>query len=108
MKFDDYQKGTAKTAIYPPEIGLAYVALGLAGEAGEVANKIKKIYRDKKGLLDDETRAILKKEIGDVLWYVSQLSTELQLDLGEVAQDNLDKLMGRKERGTISGDGDNR
>ena len=108
MTFNDYQRNTAKTAIYPPEIGLAYVTMGLAGEAGEIANKVKKIYRDKQGVLDDETRAILSAELGDVLWYVSQLATEVGVDLATVANDNIKKLTSRKERGTLTGDGDNR
>ena len=108
MELYEYQTETAKTAIYPSEIGLAYVTLGLAGEAGEIANKVKKIYRDKKGILDQETRDTLQAEIGDVLWYVSQLCTELNISLDDSAQDNIQKLTSRKERGKLTGNGDNR
>ena len=106
--FSDYQQKTAATAIYPDHVALAYVTMGLVGEAGEIANKVKKIYRDKDGLLDDETRAKLQGELGDVLWYVSQLATELGVELGDVAQQNIDKLASRQERGALTGEGDNR
>lgn len=108
MKFNDYQSQTEKTAIYPIEIGLAYVTMGLAGEAGEIANKVKKIYRDKDGNLDAETAMTLADELGDVLWYVSQLATELGVNLEDVAQNNIEKLTSRQKRGTLTGEGDNR
>ena len=86
MNFEEYQNLSKKTAIYP-EIGknFVYPTLGLVGESGEVAEKIKKIFRDKDGTVDAETRLMLKKELGDVLWYLSQLATELELSLDEVA-----------------------
>ena len=108
MNFQEYQAATATTAIYPREIGLAYVALGLAGEAGEIANKVKKIYRDNGGVLTPEKAAVLKDELSDVLWYVSQLATEIDTSLESVAIDNISKLTSRKERGTLMGEGDNR
>ena len=85
-----------------------YPALGLGGEVGEVLNKVKKIMRDHDGKITDEYREILKKELGDVLWYVAALASELGLKLEEVARLNLEKLASRKERGTLGGDGDNR
>lgn len=113
MKFDDYQKRTAETAIYPGAgsgsyEALQYVALGLTSEAGEVAGKIKKIYRDKGGEVGLEDKAALYSELGDVLWYAARFADELQASLGEAAQINLEKLFDRKERGVIGGSGDNR
>jgi len=109
MDFDDYQKKSRKTAGYPA-IGhpVIYPALGLVNEAGEVAGKIKKVFRDKEGQINEETRAALKAELGDVLWYIAQVATELDLSLDEVAQYNIAKLYDRLERGKIKGDGDNR
>lgn len=109
MTFDEYQTKSRKTAGYPA-IGhpVIYPALGLVNEAGEVAGKIKKVFRDKGGEINDETRAALKAELGDVLWYVAQVCTELGLSLDEVAGYNIEKLYSRLERGTLRGDGDNR
>ena len=109
MDFKEYQEKSRKTAIYP-KIGENYVypALGLGDEAGEVLGNIKKIFRDKNGILDDETREEIKKELGDVLWYLTQLSTELEISLDDVAQANIEKLYSRLERGTLQGNGDNR
>jgi len=109
MDFNEYQQKSRKTAGYPA-IGhtIIYPTLGLVNEAGEVAGKIKKVFRDKEGEINDETRAALKAELGDVLWYIAQVCTELDLSLDEVAAYNIDKLYGRLERGTIRGDGDNR
>ncbi len=109
MDFKEYQEKSRKTAIYP-KIGENYVypALGLGDEAGEVLGKIKKIFRDKNGILDNETREEIKKELGDVLWYLTQLSTELEISLDDIAQANIEKLYSRLERGTLQGNGDNR
>jgi NTP pyrophosphatase (non-canonical NTP hydrolase) len=82
--------------------------LGLVGEAGEVADKLKKVIRDHGGVLTDPVRDAVAKELGDVLWYLSVLAYELDYDLNTIAQDNLDKLASRQERGVISGSGDNR
>lgn len=103
LSFDGYQESTQKTAIYPEEQALEYLALGLNGEAGEVAEKIKKHIRDGKELDED-----FAKELGDVLWYLARLNDELNASLGETAQANLDKLLDRKERDQLSGSGDNR
>jgi NTP pyrophosphatase (non-canonical NTP hydrolase) len=109
MDFRDYQTKSRKTAKYPP-IGhpVIYPVLGLANEAGEVAGKVKKIFRDKDGLIGEAEREALKGELGDVLWYLAQVCTELDLSLDEVAEHNIEKLYSRLERGKIGGDGDNR
>ena len=107
--FDLYQDSAERTAIYPNKgDNLYYPALGLAGEAGEVCEKIKKIMRDKKGYLSDEDAEEIGKELGDVLWYVSALATEINLRLSCIAEDNVKKLQSRKERGSLQGSGDNR
>jgi NTP pyrophosphatase (non-canonical NTP hydrolase) len=109
MNFKDYQEKSRKTALYPnKDNNFIYPTLGLAGEAGEVAEKIKKVIRDKDGVIDDETKEMIKKELGDVLWYVSQLATELGLSLDDVAESNIKKLYDRMERGKLRGSGDNR
>ena len=109
MTFETYQEESRKTALYP-DVGnnIIYPSLGLCGEAGEVAEKIKKVLRDKKGDVDDETRLAIQGEIGDVLWYASQLASELGLSLEDIAHHNLEKLFSRKSRGVLKGDGDNR
>ncbi|MBI3739826.1 MAG: nucleoside triphosphate pyrophosphohydrolase family protein [Chloroflexi bacterium] len=109
MNFSDYQTKSRLTAKYPAiGHGVIYPTLGLVNEAGEVAGKIKKVFRDKDGLINDETREALKAELGDVLWYLSQVATELDLSLDEIAEANLAKLLDRQARGKIKGDGDNR
>ncbi len=109
MNFDEYQTRSRETAIYPDRgSNYVYPTLGLAGEAGEVAEKVKKVIRDKNGIMDQETKEKLSKELGDVLWYVAQLATELDLSLDDVAEANITKLQSRKERGSLSGSGDMR
>ena len=108
MSFDIYQEKTGETAMYPPDKALEYLTLGLCSEAGEVAGKLKKIIRDHDGVIDEDAAYKLSLEIGDVLWYVAQLSTTLGLQLSEVAEDNLKKLSARKNKGTITGSGDYR
>ncbi len=108
MELSEYQRLARRTAKYPRDAWLAYPALGLAGEAGEVAEHAKKTIRDDGGEVSDERRAAMSKELGDVLWYVAQLATELGLELDEIAQSNLDKLLSRQQRGVLSGSGDER
>ena len=108
MRFDEYQYFTSTTAKYPPEQGINYTALGLAGEAGEYCDKIKKIIRDDQGELTEEKRTALIKELGDVLWYVAQAARMLNCSLSEIAEKNMEKLTSRKERGVIGGSGDDR
>ncbi len=108
MDLSDYQRTSRRTAEYPRDAWLAYPALGLAGEAGEVAEHAKKAIRDDGGQITAHRRAAMAKELGDVLWYVAQLATELDLDLDEIARSNLDKLLSRQQRGVLSGSGDDR
>ena len=108
VELSEYQRLSRRTAEYPREAWLAYPALGLAGEAGEVAEHAKKAIRDDGGDVTDERRAAMSKELGDVLWYVAQLASELGLELEEIAQVNLDKLLSRQSRGVLSGSGDER
>lgn len=130
LTFSDYQQGTTHTRIYrdkirdildglglPPEdfaarrvatlLGVAYAGLGM-GEVGEVQGKIKKVIRDSGGVITDEVKATVAGELGDCLWYLAAMAEELGLDLGQVAQANLDKLADRKARGVIQGSGDKR
>ena len=104
--FNSYQRSAATTAIYTDKV--VYPALGLVGEAGEVANKVKKVLRDKDGVFTSEDRDAIAKEIGDVLWYCAALATDLELTLGYIASQNELKLSKRKASGTISGSGDDR
>jgi len=106
MELNEYQKEAKKTAIYPSPI--IYPALGLCGEAGEVAEKVKKVLRDNKGLFTDEKLKEIAKELGDVLWYISNTASDIGFSLEEVAQGNIDKLKSRQQRDKISGSGDNR
>ena len=106
MNFNDYQHRTSSTAIYPEEKSLEYLALGLCSEAGEVAGKLKKIIRDYGSNMTEEKRFELASELGDVLWYVSQLALELNVTLDVIAHENIAKLADRKERGAIGGSGD--
>ena len=109
MEFNEYQQKSRQTAVYPViGQGFVYPALGLAGESGEVVEKVKKIFRDQQGIVGDEQRQAVAKELGDVLWYLAQLATELDLDLNQVAQDNLTKLLSRQQRGQLHGSGDER
>lgn len=120
LTFEEYQRQAISTAVYPIclvaseareeniRAGYLYPALGLVGEAGEVAEKIKKAVRDNDGEISEEKRIEIGKEISDVLWYCAALAQELRLNLGVIAQANLDKLASRKARGTLNGSGDNR
>jgi len=109
MLISEYQERSRRTATYPGAgDNIVYPTLGLAGEAGEVAEKVKKLLRDDGGVMSDERRDALAGELGDVLWYVAQVATEAGLDLDEIAQGNLDKLLSRQRRGVLSGSGDSR
>jgi NTP pyrophosphatase (non-canonical NTP hydrolase) len=109
LDINEYQNQARRTAIYP-NVGsnMTYPTLGLSGEAGEVAEKVKKVIRDKDGVFDNDARAAISKELGDVLWYVAQIASELNVDLSNVAQQNLEKLADRAQRGKIKGNGDDR
>jgi len=108
MTLDEYQKTAAQTALYAEKYKVIYPSLGLCGEAGEVAEKVKKLLRDSDGVLTAEKREEIKKEMGDVLWYLAALATDLGLSLTDVANSNIEKLLSRQARGTIKGSGDNR
>jgi len=109
VRFSEYQRLSRETAIYP-DLGnnIVYPALGLCGEAGETAEKVKKAIRDDGGTLTEERRAAIGAELGDVIWYAAQLATEAGLDLEELAEANLEKLMSRQRRSVLHGSGDTR
>lgn len=99
LSFEEYQEEAKQTALYPNRLkNLEYPTLGLAGEAGEVANIVKKIQRDFGGVITEEIRAKLKDELGDVLWYISACADELNLTLTEIAEYNVEKLAARHNR----------
>jgi len=104
--FKHYQKWTKTTAIYKQEI--IYPALELAGEAGEVCNQVKKIWRDDDGIVSPHRRIDLEKELGDCLWALARLVDDLGLDFNKVAENNVAKLEDRKARNVIGGSGDKR
>jgi len=109
MNFKEYQELSRKTAIYPNlDKNFIYPTLGLAGETGEVVENIKKVIRDKNNSVDKGTRENLEKELGDVLWYLAQLATELNISLDKIASKNIKKLKSRLERNVIHGEADNR
>lgn len=109
MDFNEYQKTSRITAIYP-KLGenFVYPVLGLVGESGEVAEKVKKVLRDNQGIINQEKKEEIGKELGDVLWYLSQIASELNLSLESIAQNNIEKLQLRAQKGTLHGSGDNR
>ena len=105
----EYQSRACETAIFPKKQAMEYLTLGLTGESGEIANKVKKFIRD--GAVKDEylaKRIEIGYEIGDVLWYCAVLAEELEMNLGHIMEKNLEKLADRHKRGKISGSGDNR
>ena len=105
----EYQSRACETAIFPKKQAMEYLTLGLTGESGEIANKVKKFIRD--GATKDEylaKRIEIGYEIGDVLWYCAVLAEELEMNLGHIMEKNLEKLADRHKRGKISGSGDNR
>lgn len=111
MNADYYQAQTRETAIYPGQgetYGLLYVVLGLAGEAGEIANKVKKILRDQDGVVNDDNIADLMDELGDVEWYSARLADEIGVGLSDVMHGNIQKLLARQKAGTLQGSGDER
>ena len=114
MTFEEYQKKAVTTDVFggrpQPITSRAFLEklLGLVGEAGEVADKFKKVYRDQDGVLDAETLLLMEKELGDVLWYISVLSSYLGLELNNVAEKNIEKLLDRQKRNVLRGSGDSR
>ena len=105
---DMYQQVAKTTAIYPREQAIIYPTLGLTGEAGEVANKVKKIIRDGSNSKDERLVSEIKSEIGDCLWYIAVLASDFDIKLSDIASANLEKLAIRKKNNTIHGSGDNR
>lgn len=110
MTFKEYEDFAKTTAIYPEDKKVIYPAFGLSGEVGEIMEKLKKIMRGGGELssISDENKEELKKELGDVLWYISALSGDLGISLSDIANKNIEKLKSRKERDVIHGEGDNR
>lgn len=108
-RFQEYQTASRRTwNLVHTDHPIVYPTLGLVNEAGELAGKVKKIFRDKNGVVSEQDRQALKYELGDVLWYLAQIATELNLSLDEVAQANIEKLLSRLERNMIQGEGDDR
>lgn len=117
MTLNEYQGAALATAVYPENYKIVYPALGMNGEAGEVAEKVKKVIRDYSAGTDENgaivlpnssIRVELAKEIGDVLWYCATLANDLGFTLEEIGEMNIEKLQSRKERGKLGGSGDNR
>lgn len=108
MTLNEYQAKALGTAIYPEAWKIIYPTLGASGEAGETADKVKKIIRDKGGVFSQEDRDAIAMEVGDQLWYIATLANDLGYTLEEIAQKNVDKLASRALRGVLSGNGDNR
>ena len=108
MEMNAYQAAARETAVFPPDQGIVYTAFGLASEAGEVADKVKKAIRDNDSVFSEEVQGSIMKELGDVLWYVSGLAWELGYTLDQVAEANIAKLSSRYDRGKIGGSGDDR
>ena len=110
MTFEDYQKQALTTVIATDDSfkDLLHWVLGMNGEAGELAEKMKKIIRDKNSVISDEDKLEMAKELGDVLWYIAVFAHDLGVPLDKIAQQNLDKLQSRKDRGVLGGSGDNR
>lgn len=108
MTLQDYQKAALTTAIYPEEYRIIYPALGLAGEAGEVADKVKKVIRDNGGEFTADRRHDIAMELGDVLWYVAVMADRIGYPLEDIAKMNSEKLASRMQRGKLGGSGDDR
>lgn len=113
MDFDEYQKKAAKYDLSEATtdlkaVGFIEKVLGLTGEAGETSDKIKKILRDKDGVVSDEDSDLIIKELGDTLWYIASIARYLGVSLSEVAEGNLDKLESRLKRNKLHGEGDKR
>jgi len=113
MEFNEYQKECRKTDVGTSaqdclNPGWLYYVLGINGEAGELTEKIKKLFRDKNGIVDKDFLEDIKKEMGDVLWYMARLADQFDVEFNDVAKTNIEKLASRKERDKLHGDGDDR
>lgn len=108
MTLNEYQQAAQRTALYPREHSIVYPALGLNGEAGEVADKVKKVIRDNQGRFTDDKRRDIALELGDVLWYIAAMAHDMGYTLDDIAALNIDKLTSRAARNALAGSGDNR
>ena len=108
MNLDEYQIKATATAIYPADQAIQYLTLGLVSEAGEVAGKLKKIIRDRNGVIGVYEKGVIADELGDVLWYIACLAVELNITMSTIAENNISKLQDRQSRGVIGGSGDKR
>ena len=110
MEMNEYQNEATKTFQFNPDVidPLVYAVLGLVGEAGEVADKLKKVYRNDEGRMTDDFKEDIRRELGDVLWYISQTARIMDISLDDIAQTNIEKLRDRQERNVIKSTGDNR
>lgn len=108
MTLNEYQLKALETATFPQEMAIIYPSLGMNGEAGEVADKVKKVIRDYNGMFTPECNLEIAKEIGDVLWYCAVLANSLGYSLDKIGEMNIQKLASRQQRGVLCGNGDNR
>lgn len=113
MDFNEYQRLAATTDVGTAaqdclEPGFLYYVMGIAGEAGEISEKFKKLFRDKKGIVDEDFKNIVIKEMGDVQWYMARLCSQFDIPFETVFTTNIEKLASRKKRGKLHGDGDER
>ncbi len=108
MTFNEYQEAAGKTADYPRKLSIVYPLIGLAGETGEVAEKVKKTIRDNDGVFDEDEKLEIAKELGDVLWYLSAIAGDMGYRLDDIARINIEKIQSRNGRNMIHGNGDNR
>ncbi|MCI6619349.1 MAG: nucleoside triphosphate pyrophosphohydrolase family protein [Prevotella sp.] len=108
MELNEYQREARRTAAYPQEMKIIYPTIGLAGETGEVAEKVKKVIRDHEGEFSEAQKAEIAKELGDVLWYVASIAADMGYPMDDIARLNIEKIRSRAERSKIHGEGDNR
>lgn len=109
MTFKDYNEKSSEVLLYPKGVAaVMYLALGVNGEAGELGEKVKKVYRDSEGVFDEHAKLEVQKEIGDVMWYLNRISEELGFTLEQAAELNLVKIQDRIARDMVHGEGDNR
>lgn len=107
--FSQYETEASKTAVYPYRgMNITYATLGLCGESGEVAEKVKKLIRDNGGTITEEFQMAMRKELGDVLWYLAAVAYECRITLTSIATENINKLKSRQDRDVLHGNGDNR
>jgi NTP pyrophosphatase (non-canonical NTP hydrolase) len=105
---NNYQEKARSFAVYPESMRMLYPVIGLAGETGEVCEKFKKIYRDSEGVISEEHKRLIALELGDVLWYISNIAADLDFKLSDIARMNIEKLSSREKRGVLKGEGDER